>query len=409
MGNRNFDALILGGGLFGAFTALFLVRSGQRVALIERGHVGGEASGANFGGLRLQGRVPAQYPLSLLAQRYWENVERLTGETCEYDRTGMVYIADNPAGRQKLLHYADQSRAYGLEIDILDGAALRSALPGLATHDGMIASYSPRCAVANPRLATLAVVRAGLRAGLRGGALFERANVTHITYGKNGFTLSGPGLTAVAAPVLVNAAGAWADTVAAQFDEAVPLIRAGPPQFVTEPVPRFLRPSVYTIEGDLILRQTARGNLIFAGYPRTLANPDGRHTYVPPAKTLAGIEAIARYLPGLRHAEVIRVWSGLEAYLPDMLPVLGPSLTTPGLFHAFGGSGGGFQIAPAVGLCLARLTCGRPAPIDLTPYAIGRFKHDVTVSEKMQTEFDHGPKRVASPYEHVALLMNGAG
>jgi len=386
MNNRNFDALILGGGLFGAFTALFLARSGQRIALIERGQIGGAASGANFGGLRLQGRAPAQYPLSLLAQRYWENFERLTGEGCEYDRTGMFYVADSLTGRQKLLHYADQSRACGLEIDVVNGAALRTALPWLTARDGMIASYSPRCAVANPRLATLAVVRAVLRGG---GTLFENADLTHITYGENGFTLSGPGLKAVSAPVLVNAAGAWADTVAAQFNETVPLIRAGPPQFVTEPVPWFLRPSVYTIEGDLILRQTRRGNLIFAGYPRTLANPDGRHTYVPPAKTLAGMQAIARHLPGLRCAEIIRVWSGVEAYLPDMLPVLGPSLTTPGLFHAFGGSGGGFQIAPAVGLCLARLVCGRPAPVDLAPYAIGRFNSTVTVSEKMQTEFDH--------------------
>jgi len=385
MNNRNFDALILGGGLFGAFTALFLARSGQRIALIERGQIGGAASGANFGGLRLQGRARAQYPLSLLAQRYWENFERLTGEGCEYDRTGMFYVADSLTGRQKLLHYADQSRACGLEIDVVGGAALRTALPWLTARDGMIASYSPRCAVANPRLATLAVVRAALCGG---GALFENADLTRITYGKNGFTLSGPGLTAVSAPVLVNAAGAWADTVAAQFDEAVPLIRAGPPQFVTAPLPWFLRPSVYTIEGDLILRQTRRGNLIFAGYPRTLANPDGRHTYVQPAKTLAGMQAIARHLPGLRCAEIIRVWSGVEAYLPDMLPVLGPSLTTPGLFHAFGGSGGGFQIAPAVGLCLARLVCGRPAPVDLASYTIGRFNSTVAVSEKMQTEFD---------------------
>ena len=51
----------------------------------------------------------------------------------------------------------------------------------------------------------------------------------------------------------------------------------------------------------------------------------------------------------LRHAQAIRFWSGTEATMPDRNPVLGPSATTPGLIHAFGFSGAGFQIAPGVG------------------------------------------------------------
>ncbi len=383
--SRSFDVLVLGGGAFGAFTACFLARAGRRVALIERGLVGAQSSGANFGGLRLQGRSPRQYPLSLIAQRHWEAFEARFGEDCEYDRCGMIYFADSPAGREKLLHYAGNSRACGLEIEILQGAALRAALPWLVPGDGMLASWSPRCAVANPRLATPAVVRAFLHAG---GTLFERAEVTDIRHGENGFTASGPALAPVSAPVLVNAAGGWAGAIAARFGEAVPLFSAGPPQFVTEPLPHVLRPSVYTIEGDLILRQIARGNFIFAGYPRTLANADGAHTFVPPQKTLNGMRAIARHFPALRHAEVIRVWSGVEGYLPDMLPVIGASETTPGLFHAFGGSGGGFQIAPAVGECLAQTICGRQSACDLAPYAIARFAGSVAESEKLRTEFD---------------------
>lgn len=383
--SRSFDALVLGAGAFGAFTACFLARAGRRVALIERGQVGAQSSGANFGGLRLQGRSPAQYPLSLIAQQHWEAFEARFGEGCEYDRCGMVYLADSPDGHERLRHYAENSRACGLEIEILHGAALHKALPALAPGGEMLASWSPRCAVANPRLATPAVVRAFLRAG---GTLFEGAEVTDIRHAESGFTASGPALAAVSAPVLVNAAGGWAGAIAARFGEAVPLFSAGPPQFVTEPLPHVLHPSVYTIEGDLILRQIPRGNFIFAGYPRTLANADGAHTFVPPQKTVAGMRAIARHFPALRHAEVIRVWSGVEGYLPDMLPVIGASATTPGLFHAFGGSGGGFQIAPGVGECLAQTICGQPVGCDLSPYGIARFAGTVAESEKLQTEFD---------------------
>lgn len=380
-----FDVIVIGAGLFGSFAAFFLSRMGRRVALVERGAVGAQSSGANFGGLRLQGRSPEQYPLSLIAQAHWEGFEALIGEPCEYDRNGMVYFADSAANRERLLKYAGQSRACGLEIDIWEGEALRRNLPWLR-GEGLIASYSPRCATANPRLATPAVVRAMIRAG---GTLFERAEARSITRGEAGFTVSGPDLAPQSAPVLVNAAGGWAGAIAAHFGEEVPLFSAGPPQFVTEPLPHALRPSVYAIDGEMILRQTARGNFIFAGYPRTHANADGRHTFVPPAKTLAGMRALAGHMPALRHAEVMRVWSGVEGYLPDMLPALGPSRTVPGLFHAFGGSGGGFQIGPAVGECLAHLICGTEPPVRLTPYSIARFAEAVRVSDRMQSEFDH--------------------
>ncbi|MCC9620397.1 FAD-dependent oxidoreductase [Thalassospira sp. MA62] len=91
------------------------------------------------------------------------------------------------------------------------------------------------------------------------------------------------------------------------------------------------------------MRQIPRGNVIFSGYPRTHSNKDGKFTYVPPAKTRHGMRALARAIPILSQVDIIRVWSGVEGYLPDMLPIIGPSQTTAGLYHAFGGSGGGFQ------------------------------------------------------------------
>lgn len=383
--SADFDVIIVGAGLFGTFTGLFLARAGKRVALIEKGLVGAQSSGANFGGLRLQGRSPEQYPLSLMAQRHWENFEGLVGESCEYDRNGMVYFAHTDAGKERLLKYAAQSRSCGLEVDVWSGGDVRQHMPWLIGDD-LLASYSPRCAVANPRISTAAVARAMIRAG---GHLFEKTEVTEIDHQNSVFAVKTTALQLLRAPVLVNAAGGWAGKFSADFGEAVPLFSAGPPQFVTEPLPFVLKPSVYAIEGDLIIRQIPRGNLIFAGYPRTLANEDGHHTFVPPQKTLNGMRAVVRHMPGLRHAEVIRVWSGVEGYLPDMLPVIGASEKIRGLYHAFGGSGGGFQIAPAVGECLAMQITGAGVPLELDPYSISRFRSSVQASEKLAREFDN--------------------
>ncbi len=71
-----------------------------------------------------------------------------------------------------------------------------------------------------------------------------------------------------------------------------------------------------------------------------------------------------------------------------MLPVIGKSQTTEGLFHAFGGSGGGFQIAPAVGECLALQICGHTPQVSLQPFSIERFRSCVHTSDKLASEFD---------------------
>lgn len=378
------DTIVVGGGLFGVCTAYFLAKAGQNVLLLESHYIGAASSGANFGGLRLQGRALTQYPLSLLAQQYWENFEQEFGSNCEYEQNGMIYFAHNEKSREKLFHYASNSHQCGLAVEIWEGEALRKNLPWLS-KDALVASYSPACAVANPRLATPAIAHAFKK---RGGRIIENCQITQIQKRLTDFKVTSVDGRKFFSDVVVNAAGGWADKIAESFGEIVPLFRAGPPQFVTEPLPYVLKPSVYSIDGDLIIRQISRGNFIFAGYPRTMSNDDGKHTFVPPTKTLNGTHAIRQYIPALSNAEIIRVWSGVEAYLPDMLPIIGASETTLGLYHAFGGSGGGFQIGPAVGVCLTNLILGRSTPVAIKPYSISRFKTHVKVSDKMLSEFD---------------------
>jgi sarcosine oxidase subunit beta len=64
--NRNeaADVIIVGGGLVGASAAFFLRRRGRSVILLERGLVGQQASGVNFGNVRRQGRHLIQLPLA---------------------------------------------------------------------------------------------------------------------------------------------------------------------------------------------------------------------------------------------------------------------------------------------------------------------------------------------------------
>ncbi|MFJ5368345.1 NAD(P)/FAD-dependent oxidoreductase, partial [Bosea sp. CER48] len=363
MSRHTTDVAIVGGGLIGAWTAFFLARRGQRVTLVEKGVVGEQSSGVNFGNLRLQGRFPGQYPLSLRSQALWEDFDALIGEDCEFEQTGHLYLAYDEEEQAKLEGYAKVSESYGLAIERVGPADLRRRWPWLGER-AVAATFSARDATANPRLATPAVARAAAR---QGAAILENTRVTAVNRDGGGFELTLSNGSHLSCGALVNCAGAWALEIAERFGETAPVFPAGPPQFVTEPFPYRIEPSVQAIDGSVIFRQIPRGNIILAGYPRTSADPQANRAPVPPAKTLAAMRALARVAPMLAQCHVIRVWSGIEAYLPDMVPVIGPSGTTPGLFHAFGFCGHGFQIGPGVGLCLSEIILDGETPTPLDP------------------------------------------
>jgi sarcosine oxidase subunit beta len=375
---------IVGGGLIGTWAALFLAKRGLDVILIEKGIVGAQSSGVNFGNLRLQGRHPGQYPLSVRSQAIWEEIEDLIGDKCEFEKTGHLYVAMNDAEQEKLEHHARVAEGHGLAIERIGRDELRRRWPWLG-EGPQAATYSARDATANPRLVSVAVARAAQRLGAE---IVEHTRVTEVRHNGAGFTVKTDTGRVVDSDALVNSAGAWALTIAEAFGETAPMFAAGPPQFVTEPVPYQVTPSVQAVDGSAIFRQIPRGNVIFAGYPRTAADPVLNRAPVPPVKTLNGMRNLMKIAPFLKSAQVIRVWSGIEGYLPDMLPIMGKSETTPGLFHAFGFCGHGFQVGPGVAAVLADLIVdGRTdTPIDL--FAINRFKNVVEVSDKLAREFD---------------------
>ena len=75
----------------------------------------------------------------------------------------------------------------------------------------------------------------------------------------------------------------------------------------------------------------------------------------------------------LRHAAIIRIWTGVDGDTADGSPVVGPSGRHPGLFHAFGFCGHGFQLGPAAGAVLAELAADGRSDTDISGLGIERF------------------------------------
>jgi sarcosine oxidase subunit beta len=123
----------------------------------------------------------------------------------------------------------------------------------------------------------------------------------------------------------------------------------------------------------LYFRQVKRGNIVFGGCGRGPAYPDLRRAYVLPEHTLAQFSQLKRLAPAVARLNIIRVWSGIEGYMEDSLPVMGASPGVSGLYYAFGFSGHGFQLGPGVGDVMAELIATGTTSTLIAPFCMGRF------------------------------------
>lgn len=346
------DVIIVGGGIAGVCSAYYLARRGARVSLFERGAVGAQASGVNFGGLRTNGRAEPELPLSLRARSQWRKIEALVGDRCETEITGHIEICDRAEHMAAVEQWAKMAERHGVGAQMLTGAEIATRFPWIGTKV-LGGCFVAGDGAANPRLVTPIFA---IAAGKLGVDICEYDAVRTAHHDGACFRIETESGTKARAPTLINAAGAWGARMAAQFSEVFPLDVMAPQMVVSEPFPRMVTSTVdYPVNGRFFYaRQIGRGNLLFGRGPGRADLDTGRAKYVP--QNLFDASRIAvDVLPFLRGRNFIRSWAGVEGKSPDSLPFLGKSRAVGGLIHAFGFSGHGFQLGPGIGEVVAEL------------------------------------------------------
>ncbi|MEM6666932.1 MAG: FAD-binding oxidoreductase, partial [Pseudomonadota bacterium] len=86
------DVVVIGGGIAGVMTALTLAERGVSVVLCEKGAIGGEQSGRNWGWCRVMGRDPREIPLMMEAKRQWQGMNARIGGETGYRQAGIFYL-----------------------------------------------------------------------------------------------------------------------------------------------------------------------------------------------------------------------------------------------------------------------------------------------------------------------------
>ena len=363
------DVVVIGGGLHGLSTALHLALRGIRAIVIEKDYAGRHASGVNAGGVRTLARHIAEVPLSLAAMEIWSNIRELVDDDCGLVSDGQVLIAEDEAEFAAMRGRVEELRLKGFTHEELIGREEpRRLVRCVAGHcpGGVV---SRRDGAADPFRTTQAFRRKAEALGQRViegvtvGDLSRRGSSWHLTTTHGAFE----------APIIVNAAGAWADRVAASLSEPVPLEAVALMLMVTVPMAAWIKPVVILRGRKLSFKQLASGAVLIGGGHAGRVNPDENRTELDWQKLAESARTVAELFPVMRETRILRAWAGIEARMPDELPVICRSARYHGVFHQFGFSGHGFQLAPGVGALMAELIAtGRSNPA-IAPFDIARF------------------------------------
>ena len=357
--------VVVGGGLMGLSAAFHACRAepSAHVIVLEQAGTGAAASGASAAGVRVMGRDPAERILALASLARWPDLSRELEGDVGYRRGGGLRVALDDETWREAPAWAEEQRADGVKLEVVDAAGARRLAPGLAEScRGGVFSASDGQAEAMPTVAAFAA------AARRWGAQVEAG------VGARALIVAGDRVVGVArtdgtsqpCDVAIVAAGAWTAALLGPLGIRLPLETRALQMLLTEPGSKELEPVVSAFGRKLSLKQLASGAyLIGGGWPADIDDQPRNEWTLRGASVGGSLETAEEVHPPTGQCPLERGWAGLEAFMPDELPVLGPVPGLRGLLVAAGFSGHGFALCPLVGDILARLALGLDARVDL--------------------------------------------
>jgi len=360
------DVIVMGAGMAGASVAWFLAPH-ARVLVLER-----EA----YAGMHSTGRSAA-----LFCETYGSaQVRALTRATRPFlDRPpagfaahpiltprGALVIGTREQSDDVFAQY-EENRPL-TRVELIDGDAARARVPVLRPEAAVVGMFEPGAADIDVN-----ELHQGFLQGLksRGGSLRMGVDTAHIERSQGHWLVTGDNDTIYRAPVLVNAAGAWADEVARVADVSpIGLQPKRRTAFLFEPPPGVdtaAWPFVTGAAEDFYFKPDAG---LLLGSPAN-TDPVRPHDVQPEDLDIAlGIDRIEQATTMTIHRPR-RSWAGLRSFVADGDLVGGFDPKAEGFFWLAAQGGYGIQTSAAMGEACAHLVLGRTLPSHLTDAGIG--------------------------------------
>lgn len=375
MTERHARVVVIGGGVVGCSVLFHLARAGwQDLLLIERSELTSGSSWHAAGGFHTLNGDPNVAKLQAYTVSLYEELERLSGQSCGLHLTGGVMMADSPERMDFLRLTHARGRALGMETELITPAEARAMFPLMDETNFVGALWDPVEGHLDPSGTTHAYAKAARSLGAR---IELRNPVTDLTQDADGtwnvVTRNGT----VRAEHVVNAGGLWAREVGRMVGIELPVLAMEHMYLLTEDMPEVMEFNARTgrelvgvidFKGEIYTRQERNGILLGtyekAAVPWSpVATPwDFGHELLEPDLDRIGpsLEIGFRHFPPYERAGIKTVINGPFTFAPDGNPLVGP---VPGLTNFWSACAvmAGFSQGGGVGLVLANwMTQGDP-------------------------------------------------
>jgi sarcosine oxidase subunit beta len=368
------DVIVVGAGVQGASLAFHLARRGARVIVLERGSVGGAATGRSSGFVRMHYDLESESRLAWASLPYFTHWADLVGVGDPgFVRSGFLQLVAEDLAANLRANVAMQ-QAIGIPTSVVGGAEATALVPGAVMDDVAAAAYEPESGYADPSGTAAGFIAAARAIGAR---LVHGCRATAVSVAGEAVIGVETDQGRFSAPVVVDAAGAWAAELAATIGLEVP-VQAWRHDTAYFGLPEGHRPdfpividdinqSYFRPEGrEMMLVGLESGNVL-GGAPDRPIEP------MRPSIVEEMIARVCARLPWMAGGTLRTSHGGQDGITPDQRPILGRA-GPDGFYLACGFSGTGFKTAPAVGACLAELILdGRASTVDISGYDLGRF------------------------------------
>lgn len=389
--SKNYDVILIGGGIMGCSSAFELAKRGLAVAVVEKGTVGAGPTGESSAILRTHYSNELTARMANYGLGFYREFAEHTGDDCGFHQTGFLLLVESPDNRGLESNLSLQRRI-GIRSERLDAADIEELMPGLdlgPEAGSMAAAWEPESGYADAYLAVTGLARAAKRLGVE---IYQDTEVTGLRFVGDRIAGVDTSLGPLNAPRVVNAAGAWGARVAAMAGLEAP-IRACRVQ-----VALFRRPDEAK-DGHPVVADFANacyfrpeiGNLTLSG----LIDPKEAEAIVDPDDYAKKIDfrfqaevgsRLSRRYPVMERSASEGGYASLYAVTPDWHPILDQVPADSGFFLCSGFSGHGFKLAPAVGVLMADMVTGQVtsrlagAEVDPSLFRLARYRDQSPVA-----------------------------
>ncbi|MEX4005000.1 NAD(P)/FAD-dependent oxidoreductase [Paraburkholderia sp. EG285A] len=422
------DVVVVGGGIIGVSTAMYLSEKGLKVVICEKGYIAGEQSSRNWGWVRVTRRDPRELLLSVESLRLWRTLDRNLGIDTGFVESGILAVSnkdDELAKHQTWLTQAREMAGDAIDTRWVETREIGNLMPGCQNaYRGGI--FTPSDGRAEPQRAVPAIAKTLRRRGVK---ILTPCAVRGVetSGGRVSAVVTEHGTIRCSAAVI--AGGAWTRYFCGNLGIEMPQLLTRASVLRTNPVEG--GPSCNTSTGDFAYRKRADGGYTIAPGMQTHADltPDAfrlffkyiealksqigalhfrigkqfldelkrprrweldRPTVFEAVRTLDpdpitpfvddGLHQFVAAFPNLAKVEVAQRWAGYMDVTPDAIPIISSVAKLPGLFIGTGFSGHGFGIGPAAGKLMADIVTDDTPLVDPHNFRLSRFSDGTKIT-----------------------------